>query len=317
MGYNSGPAAWAASLLCAFVASSDIFAGPVAPSTASQPPGPAGQWPVLHDRSGRPVGLYGGIATAYSEQGERQSVALLILPSGYVAPVSVGTGSLAGFPTAFFDQPQCSGREHLAPAGEGDALLPFPGVVYRSIVSGRTAYIPKDRSPVRVQIRSRLSLHATGTRCDPQDRPAFLLLSEDRAGSSTGIGAGGEFGPLVIAVETATHPASRRDRGVAAGVPARPMLDAIGNDAAREECSPGCLLEAVGNGYCDVDCYSEACSYDRSDCAAMPKSELEAALSRVCAPGCNRADVGDGFCDGACLNPACDQDGGDCDRRSE
>ena len=61
----------------------------------------------------------------------------------------------------------------------------------------------------------------------------------------------------------------------------------------------------VGDGKCDIELNTTACSYDGYDCIAAEKPtvcELE-----------NNDWLGDGFCDGGAYNtPQCDFDGGDC-----
>ena len=81
----------------------------------------------------------------------------------------------------------------------------------------------------------------------------------------------------------------------------------------QEECSPGCLADAIGNGICDIECFVSACYQDGNDCANNDPNELDELLSEYCAPGCNAVEIGDGFCDAACNTLGCDFDDGDCE----
>ncbi|MBI5040822.1 MAG: hypothetical protein HZB57_06390 [Gammaproteobacteria bacterium] len=281
-------------------------------------PAPSVQWPVLRNAAQEPVGLYGGLVSAYAHNGEIQSATLLILPTGYVMPV-LHAGETATFSVAYYDQAGCKGREYLATSGTAGSLLPARGMVYRSPVMDALAYVPKDAKPQSVAVQSRWVLGDGAGRCEMAVQTQSLFLARPNKTAVTGVDAVVGTGPLALTVESApmgrdgrARPEkdaeqSRNVRGVTEGLP---------DDAAMietpPECSPGCLMEAVGNGVCDIACYYPACSHDGGDCAAMKPEELAQELAQMCAPGCKRADIGDGFCDTACQTDACDQDGDDC-----
>lgn len=288
-----------------------LYSSPVRPSVAAMP-----QWPVLRDAAQSTLGLYGGVVSAFTIGGELESATLLILPTGYTAPV-LGGGGLATFNIAYFDQPGCKGREYLAPAGQQPGLLPFAGIVYRSAATGQPAYIAQGRQPASVLVRSVLHLDAQqGIRCEPLQQTLPLLSVEPNDPMVTGMNRDGEFGPVSLGIDSgAAVMAGKRDRRSPAEAVSEPPGRAEEMaEESQEECSPGCLAEAVGNGSCDIACYFESCRFDGDDCADMNREELDAALANMCSPGCSREDVGDGFCDAACRTEACSQDGGDCEQ---
>lgn len=301
-------------LVCASVSGRHVpAAGLFGDSTAA--PGAMPQWPVLRDATQSVLGLYGGIVSAYGVNGQLESATLLILPGGYAAPV-LSSGALATFPIAYFEQPGCKGREHVSPSGDQAGLLPFPGVVYRSLSTGQPVYVPQGRQAAAVPIRSALRLDVQqGIRCEPRQQTLPLLAVETNQPTVTGMNRTGDFGPVTLGVESGAGMAGKQDRRHGAGS----VSGDVGGDVEtpaepQEECSPGCLTEAVGNGSCDIACYFESCRFDGGDCTSMNREELDKALANMCSPGCNREDVGDGFCDAACRTDACNQDGGDCDR---
>eukprot|EP00727_Mastigamoeba_balamuthi_P003081 m51a1_g12770 putative peptidase c14 (522) ;mRNA; f:969-3355 len=67
-----------------------------------------------------------------------------------------------------------------------------------------------------------------------------------------------------------------------------------------KQCSPGCTVAMLANNVCDSACASKDCGYDNSAC------------STPCSAQCTDAMVKDGHCDTACLTPQCNFDGGDC-----
>jgi hypothetical protein len=299
-------------LACAIVPGRNLSALGLFDRFAEASPSAVPQWPVLRSATQSVLGLYGGIVSAYNLSGQLESATLLILPTGYTAPV-LSSGAVATFPLAYFDQPGCKGREHLPVSGDnGPGLLPFPGVVYRSAASGQTVYVPQGRQPASVTIRSALHLDAQGIRCEPLQQSLTLLAVEPNAPAVTGMNRDGDVGPVTLGIESAAGMAGKRDRRSSPGALPENAGAAEPLEQPQEECSPGCLAEAVGNGSCDIPCYFEACGYDGGDCTTMNKDELDAALANMCSPGCNQGDIGDGFCDAACQTDACNQDGGDC-----
>lgn len=302
---------------CAIGSSPSVPAVGLLDALGDAPPAALPQWPVLRNPSQSVQGLFGGIVSAYNVSGQLESATLLILPTGYTAPV-LGNGALATFALAYFDQPGCKGREYLAPSGQQAGLLPFPGVVYRSMASGQPAYVPQGRQPASAQIRSALHLDAQqGIRCEPLQQTLPLLAAESNVTTVTGMNREGELGPLTLGIESAAGMVGKRDRRSESGAFAGGSGSEVEVlDEPQDECSPGCLTEAVGNGSCDIACYFESCRFDGGDCASLDKDELDAALANMCSPGCNQGDIGDGFCDAACQTEACGQDGGDCEQNT-
>lgn len=282
--------------------------------------GPSVQWPVLRNAAQEPAGLYGGLVPAYAGNGEIQSATLLILPTGYVMPM-LHTGETATFATAYYEQDGCKGREYLAASGTSGSLLPARGMVYRSPAADTLAYIPKDAQPQSVPVRSRWTLGKDAGQCEVFAQTQSLFGARPNETAVTGVDAVVGTGPLTLTVEQAPIGVVGRGRPRVEKSPeqagnVRGVTEALPADAAIDEtppeCSPGCLMDAVGNGICDIACYYPACNHDAGDCAAMQPEELAQELAQMCAPGCKRADIGDGFCDAACQTDACDQDGGDC-----
>ncbi|HEY9199556.1 MAG TPA: LNR domain-containing protein [Gammaproteobacteria bacterium] len=297
---------------CAICLSSAVHAGGVFSSLADIPAPAASQWPVLRNQSQSVLGLYGGIVTVHTLSGQSESAILLILPTGYAAPV-LSNGNLATFPVLYFEQPKCAGREYLSPTGDHPGLLPLPGIVYRSPASGQPVYVPQGRQPASLQVKSRLTLNVQqGIRCESFEQTLPLLAAEPNAPAVTGMNREGDVGAVSIGVESTPVMQGKRDRRMSAGTAASGDETEPADAPRQEECSPGCLSDAVGNGFCDTACYYDACQHDAGDCDAMDKTELENALANMCSPGCNREDIGDGFCDTACQTEACSQDGGDC-----
>ena len=304
-------------LLAAAAGQTVSAAGPrLAAHDAAAPPVP--HWPVLRDRAGSVLGLHGGRVSAYTVEGQFESAALLILPTGYTAPV-LNDGALATFPVAYFDRPGCKGREYLPPSADYAGLLPFPGLIYRSAASGQIMHVAQETAPGRVAAKSWLQLDAQGTRCEPTETVLPLLGAEPNVPAVTGMNRDGNLqGPISVAVEAGTGGVAKSLRRMPSG--ADGLLDdgaPAADEEPQRECSPGCLEDAVGNGVCDIPCYFESCRHDGGDCATMDQDELDKALANMCSPGCNREDIGDGFCDAACQTEACGQDGGDCDQNAD
>lgn len=301
---------------CAICSSQGAHAGGLFSALADVPAPAAAQWPVVRNQTQSTLGLFGGIVSAHALNGQLESATLLILPSGYAAPL-LGNGNLATFPAVYFEQPKCAGREYLSPTGDHSGLLPFPGIVYRSPASGQPVYIPQGRQPASVAVKSRLKLDTQqGIRCEPFEQALTLLAVEPNAPAITGMNREGDVGVVSIGVESAPAMQGKRDRRMSVGTATGGGETEPADAPLQEECSPGCLSEAVGNGLCDTVCYYDACQYDGGDCDTTDKNELESALANMCSPGCNREDIGDGFCDTACQTEACSQDGGDCDQES-
>ncbi|MBI5462574.1 MAG: hypothetical protein HY941_10350 [Gammaproteobacteria bacterium] len=288
--------------------------------------GPGVQWPVLRNAAQEPVGLYGGLVSAYAQNGEILSATLLILPTGYVMPVLSG-GETATFAVAYYDQDGCKGREYLVPSDPAGsavgALLPTRGLVYRTPATDALAYIPKEAKTQPVAVRSRWVLGRGTGQCESAVQTQTLFETRPNETAVTGVDAVVGTGPLALTVEAAPIGGGggrvRPEKSAEQSQNVRGFTEGLPGEAAMEEtppeCSPGCLTEAVGNGICDIACYYPACDHDGGDCATLKPEELAQELAQMCAPGCKRADVGDGFCDTACQNDACEQDGGDCEQQ--
>lgn len=272
------------------------------------------QWPVVINDSRETLGLYGGVTTAYNHRGNQESAILVILPSGYMVPV-LGNGDVATFPESYFSEENCAGHEYLPVSSSFPGLLPMRGMVYRSVLSSALVYIPRYKERSRIQAGSRVFLDHDGTRvCRPSSSQPHVLQVMHNAPETTGLHNETDFPLAVVAIDSLTvrsvamkRPAGEPSNGSA--VVADPP-DAAG--AKQQECSPGCLADALGNGHCDVECYLESCFHDQGDCDAVDLVELQRMLADMCSPGCFSADVGDSFCDPACNVQACRFDDGDC-----
>ncbi len=280
--------------------------------------GPTVQWPVLRNAAQEPVGLYGGLVSAYAGSGELQSATVLILPTGYVMPV-LHSGETATFSVAYYDQADCKGHEYLATSGAAGSLLPARGMVYRSPVTDALTYVPKDAKTQSITVRSHWVLGVGTGQCENSVQTQMLYASRPNETAVTGVDAVVGTGPLALTVESAPlgrGGRARSEKSAEQSQSVRGVTQGLPGDAATletlPECSPGCLMEAVGNGICDIACYYPACNHDGGDCATLKPEELAQELAQMCAPGCKRADIGDGFCDTACQTDACDQDGDDC-----
>lgn len=272
------------------------------------------QWPVVINDSREALGLYGGVSTAYNHRGDQENAILVILPSGYIVPV-LGNGDVATFPESYFAEENCAGHEYLPVSSSFRGLLPMRGMVYRSVLSNALVYIARNKESSQVQAGSRLFLDHNGTRvCKPSSSQLHVLQVMHNAPETTGLHSDAVFPLAVVAIDSLTvrslamkHPAGEPSNG---GAGAADLPDTIGN--TQEECSPGCLADALGNGSCDAECYVEACFHDQGDCDAVDLVKLQRMLADMCSPGCFSADVGDSFCDPACNVQACRFDGGDC-----
>ncbi|KAH3731607.1 LNR domain protein [Pelomyxa schiedti] len=58
----------------------------------------------------------------------------------------------------------------------------------------------------------------------------------------------------------------------------------------------------VGDGTCDIECYTATYNWDGGDCNNTDQCNL----------GCEEDDIGDEWCDPWCMTEACEFDGGDC-----
>ena len=272
------------------------------------------QWPVVVGENLEKLGVYGGISTAYNHLGGMESAILLILPTGYIVPI-LGNGEIATYPVSYFTKKNCEGREYLPVTAGLPGLLPMRGMLYRSVSSNALVYAPRHKERSRVSANSRLLLNQDGTIvCEQLSKDLQVLEVMRNSPETTGLDSDRVFPRAVIEVVSATPRSRMMATPSGGGLPTGTSETAYPDDAGgdQEECSPGCLLNALGNGSCDIECYVEACYYDQGDCNEVDPAKLEQMLSDMCSPGCFSADVADGFCDSACNNQACQFDGGDC-----
>eukprot|EP00727_Mastigamoeba_balamuthi_P014789 m51a1_g9936 putative peptidase c14 (4927) ;mRNA; r:73913-115619 len=75
-----------------------------------------------------------------------------------------------------------------------------------------------------------------------------------------------------------------------------------GGDCNNTECSPGCTVAMLTNKVCDSQCATFACADDNNYCDFMDE----------CADQCLNSMVDNGHCDRACVNAGCQFDGSDC-----
>eukprot|EP00897_Mesotaenium_endlicherianum_P006639 jgi/Mesen1/6002/ME000306S05267 len=75
-------------------------------------------------------------------------------------------------------------------------------------------------------------------------------------------------------------------------IPAAAANVASGGEDGMATCAPGCSLEMLNNGFCDIACRNEACVFDGGDCACSPDEFGLAQCS--CPSGQTRGD--DGVC---------------------
>ena len=67
------------------------------------------------------------------------------------------------------------------------------------------------------------------------------------------------------------------------------------------DCALGCVTSMIGDGTCNVECFTYECKYDGNDCF------------NGCSDQCSASMIGDGNCDEDCFNEACQFDDHDCD----
>ena len=274
------------------------------------------QWPVVVNGSNEILGKYGGISSAYNQVGAQESAILVILKSGYIVPV-LGDGEIATFPLVYFSGENCEGREYYPVSAPLSGALPVRGMIYRSVLSKTLVYIPRHEESSEILAGSRLILDQNGnTECEKTSDSLRALAATTNSPEITGV-----YDDDVFDLVSVGAGGSRNEAQAKEGTAGRKLFgssekpDYSGDaDPVQEECSPGCLFNAVGNGSCDAECYVQACSFDRGDCAALDPAELQKMMSDMCSPGCFSADIGDSFCDTACNNQACQYDGGDCKR---
>jgi hypothetical protein len=269
---------------------------------------------VINNNTGTVLGLFGGLSSGHHQNGDLESVILLVSFSGYIAPI-LGDGSISMVPVAYFRNEDCTGQEYQPVAITLAGFAPYRGTVYRSLSSDKLVYIPRDEQRQVLQSRSQLILGSGGlVECENSFKEVTVYKAHRNSPGLTGIDPDHRYESATVSIN--------RSRGVS-GKAAQPLFPGLRGpssyeasrdpaDNAQEECSAACLTSALGNGACDIQCYVESCYFDKGDCDNIEPGELQMLLSRICAPGCDSDDIGDGFCDKSCYNQACQYDGGDC-----
>ncbi|MEN8204863.1 MAG: LNR domain-containing protein [Pseudomonadota bacterium] len=272
------------------------------------------QWPVVRNGDRELLGIFGGLSPAYNQVGVQESAILVILQSGYIVPV-LENGDVATFPVVYYLDEHCKGREYFPVSEPMPGSLPVRGMMYRSAVSKTLVYIPRYEESAGILARSRLFLNRSGkTECEKSTSRLRVLEAVPHSPEITGVYDDGMFHLASVDVDSLRGKSQTRE------IPSNDESLSTSGDAdypdaadpSLEECSPGCLLNAIGNGSCDTECYVEACYYDQGDCDSVNSAKLQQMLSDMCSPGCFSADIGDSFCDSACNTQACQFDNGDC-----
>jgi hypothetical protein len=274
-------------------------------------------WPVIVNSDHEKLGLFGGITSGYNVNGDLESAMLLVSSTGYLAPI-LNSGSIASLSKSYFQQKKCGGQEYLPATITLKGSSPYRGMVYHSLSSDNLVYIPKQSHTKTIKTRSRLTLvHGGQIVCDDLVEEVEVYEAIHNAPESTEIDASNSYDLATVIIEDARSAPDHES--VSSAIRSQQIADQVNEssliETVQEECSTGCLADALGNGVCDAECYVESCYYDKGDCDSLPQNELQMMLSRFCSPGCDRSEIGDGFCDASCNTDACQHDGGDCGQR--
>ena len=275
------------------------------------------QWPVIVNDHNEYLGLFGGISSGYNQDGVLESAMLLVSPAGYITPI-LNSGEIATLPVTFFQHKNCAGHEFLPATSTQHQLLPYRGMVYRSLSSNDLIYIPKQSHSSTIKTKSRFKFGPGGLpECEETVEETEAYKAIRNSPELTGIDIDNSYDSATFSVYD-QRSVSRRP-GILSGSKTRAGIDKpYIPDAAyaiQEECSAACISSSSGDGSCDIECYVESCFYDKGDCDNLPPEELQRLLSEVCSPGCDTIDIGDGFCDKHCDTQACQYDGGDCEQQ--
>ena len=275
------------------------------------------QWPVIVNSYHEKLGLFGGIASGYNQNGDLESAMLLVSSTGYIAPI-LNSGSIASLSISYFQQKKCGGQEYLPATIILNGSSPYRGMVYHSLSSDNLVYIPKQSRSKTIKAQSRLKFGQGGLiKCDESVEELKVYEAIHNSPELTGIDISYSYDLATVIIEGARSTPNYQDDST--GVRPQQNTDHVGvfgvNDTAQEECSPACLTNALGNGVCDIECYVESCYFDKNDCDTLAPDELQQMLSNVCSPGCDIGDIGDGFCDKPCNTQTCQHDGGDCEQQ--
>lgn len=262
----------------------------------------------VQDGMSNSLGVFAGIVQAQDGGELFKSAYLVISPQGYMMPV-FADGTVAVVEPVYFETRDCSGAEYVHTSSKQPAFTALPGAVFQKAPADRLVYIPVDSTGLRMTMRSFIDREHKPA-CTSRDTTGLFYKLKVNNEDITGHKMTAFAGPLTLFFTDhrgGKIEASSQQRG-----PADPALSAGDTMDYQEECSPGCLLEDINNGICDIACWAPACNYDSGDCDKLPQSELEERLRSICSPGCFAEDINDGFCDAFCNVELCNYDGGDC-----
>jgi hypothetical protein len=275
-----------------------------------------GRWPVIVTKENQYLGLFGGMTSGYNQYGDLESAILLISSTGYIAPI-LDSGFIASLPLTYFKNRDCGGREYIPVKITQNGVLPYRGMVYRSLSSNNLAYIPKMGERKIIISASKIVLNEDRhVECANEIYELEAYEAENNSLKITGIDESTSYDLATVITEDAKN----ASRGQAVLNPigthiSNGNVDVQGNNEDEQmECAPTCLTNVLGNGVCDAECFVESCFYDQGDCDNLTPDELHKKLSAFCSPGCDIGDIGDGFCDTPCNTDACQYDGGDCEQ---
>lgn len=262
----------------------------------------------VQDGSSNNLGVFAGVVPVKEGAEFFKSAYLVVSPQGYMMPV-FADGTVAVVEPVYFKTRDCSGAEYVHASSRQPVFTALPGAVFQKAPGDRLVYIPTDSVPLRMTMRSFIDRENKPV-CTGRDLTALFYKPKVNNEDITGHKMTRFTGPVTLFI--ADHGrgkmrASARQRG-----PADPALAAGDTMNYQEECSPGCLLQDINNGICDIACWAPACNYDSGDCDKLPQSELEERLRSICSPGCFAEDINDGFCDAFCNVELCNYDGADC-----
>jgi len=268
--------------------------------------------PQVFNARGELVGLYGGLMPVTSIQGETINAIVVITRTGYVLPMTP-QGDIGLFRSVYFAGEDCYGDEYLSPVADSWGSAPLAGLIYRSLVTAQIRYIPQYGAAVSIDVKSRMYFdNQSILKCEALDRAIGVLKSDENDPTITGYRQRQtKQSAIALRIPEGTR---RRARSLSQRLAESATLDLeLEEDLPEQrECSPGCLLEDMGNDVCEISCYVEACYFDSGDCSNETAEFLEEGLAQMCSPGCFLDDLGDSFCDQACDNSACEFDRGDC-----
>ena len=262
----------------------------------------------VQDGMSNNLGVFAGVVPVKAGAELFKSAYLVVSPQGYILPV-FADGKVAVVEPLYFQSRDCSGAEYVRASSRQPVFTALPGAVFRQAFDEILVYVPAGSPRLAMTMRSFI---------DRENQP--VCTSSELAGLFYKIKVNNEeitghkrtLFPEPISLFSADTgrgkmKTSRQQRG-----PADPAEVAAETMDYQEECSPGCLLEDINNGVCDIACWAAACDYDSGDCDTLPASELDEKLRSICSPGCFAEDVNDGFCDAFCNVELCNFDGGDC-----